>query len=192
MKIIAIGCMVLITIAIGISVDASPSFDVSTSSKTAEKGHTFQILVTIKSTEPLHDIQVAVTEPEGFYAQAIGSPGIAVVDEAGTKLHSIARVAELGRNSRITVTYKVWTPKLLGGSKAGDKKSLYSTRDPKKFPVNIFYQSQADTGAVNGSYSTIVTIRYTTSIGHYLIAGLFGVLLGFMVKIATQYKEEIN
>ena len=41
-------------------------------------------------------------------------------------------------------------------------------------------------------YTEKISIRYTTSIGHYLAAGLFGVLLGFLVKIATQYKQEVT
>ena len=205
MKIISIACMVFINLMISGTVYSSPTFEINTSSKTAEKGHTFQILITIKSDEPLHDIEIAVAEPEGFSAEAIASPGIVPVrktvkkppniaknEKTVEKPPNIAKIAKLGRNSSITATFKVWTPKLWGGPQAGAKKSLYSTRDPKKFPINIFYKNQHNSGEMNGSYSTIVTMRYTTSIGHYLAAGLFGVLLGFVVKIATQYKQEID
>ncbi len=59
----------------------------------------------------------------------------------------------------------------------GDKQSLYSTREPKTFPINIFYKTKSDSGEMEGMYTEKISIRYTTSIGHYIVAGLFGVLL---------------
>jgi hypothetical protein len=170
----------------------SPTFDVSTSSNTAEKGHTFQIFVEIKTIEPLHDIVISLTEPEGFYVQAVMSPGITIVNEEKTEAHGIAQIKDLGQNSSITASFKVWAPDSFGNPKTGKKKSLYSTRAPKTFPINIFYKSESGSVMTDGSYTTKVSIRYTTSIGLYLIAGLLGVLLGFIVKIATQYKQEIS
>jgi len=186
-----IACLAVINLVFCDAVYASPSFEVSTSSNSAEKGHTFQIFVEIESNEPLHDIVISVTQPEGFYVQAIPSPGITVVNEQKTNAHNITRIDSLGQNSSITAPFKVWAPNLSGKPKIGDKQSLYSTREPKAFPVNIFYKSKSTSGEVEGSFTTKVSVRYTTSIGHYLMAGLFGVLLGFIVKIATQYRQEI-
>ena len=36
-----------------------------------------------------------------------------------------------------------------------------------------------------------LTLPYTTSLGHYLAAGLFGIFLGFLVKVLTQERDEI-
>ncbi len=169
----------------------SPTFEAGLSGHSAEKGHTFQIYVVIHSTEPLKNVQVSVMEPEGFYAQALASSGVAVGGSESGAAHNTARIEHLGRNSSITAAFKVWAPGLDGNPSKGKKESLYSTREPKLFPINVLYSSQFAEGYETGAYTTQVTIRYTTSIGHYLVAGLLGIVLGFVAKMATQYKNEI-
>lgn len=171
---------------------AAPTFEISTSSKVAEKGHTFQIFIEMKTNEPIYDIVISITEPEGFHIEAIDSPGITAEDEEATNLHSIVKINRLGQNSAVTAAFKVWPPNLAGNPKIGDKQSLYSTREPKTFPINIFYKTESDAGEIDGMYTEKISIKYTTSIGHYIVAGLFGVILGYIVKVSTQYKQEIT
>lgn len=182
----------IISVVLCKPVHSSPIFEISTSSKIAEKGHTFQILVEMKTNEPLHDIVVSITEPEGFYIEALEVPGITAQNEEQTNAHSVAEITSLGQNSSVTAAFRVWAPDLSGNPKVGDKRSLYSTREPKTFPINISYKIETDSGEREGMYTEKISIRYTTSIGHYIVAGLFGVLLGFVVKIVTQYKQEIT
>jgi hypothetical protein len=183
---------IIIVVVLCKPVFANPVFEISTSSKVAEKGHTFQILIEMKTNEPIYDIVVSITEPEGFYIEAIKSPGITAKNEEETNLHSFAKISSLGQNSSITAAFKVWAPNMSGNPKIGDKQSLYSTREPKTFPINIFYKTKSVSGEMEGMYTEKISIRYTTSIGHYIVAGLFGVILGFIVKILTQYKQEIT
>ncbi|OMH39719.1 hypothetical protein [Motiliproteus sp. MSK22-1] len=172
--------------------NSDPTFEISMSSKVAEKGHTFQILVGLKTDEPIEDIVISVTEPDGFYIEAMESPGIAAENEAMTDFHSVLKIGSLGQKSSVTAVFKVWPPDLLGNPREGEKRSLYSTRAPKVFSVNVFYKAKNGSAITERIYTEKISIRYTTSIGHYILSGLFGVLLGFIVKIATQYKEEIN
>lgn len=183
---------IIIVVVLCKPVFSSPIFEISTSSKVAEKGHTFQIFIEMKTNEPLYDIVISITEPEGFYIEAIKSPIITAENEEETNLHSVAKISSLGQNSSVTAAFKVWAPDLSGNPKIGDKQSLYSTREPKTFPINIFYKTKSDSGELEGMYTEKISIRYTTSLGHYIVAGLFGVMLGFIVKISTQYKQEIT
>ena len=172
--------------------NSNPIFEISASSKVAEKGHTFQILVGLKTDAPIDDIVVSITEPEGFYIEAITSPGISSENKKIADFHSVLRIGNLGQKSSVTAVFKVWPPDLFGNPKVGEKQSLYSTREPKVFTVNIYYKTKSNSNITERVYSEKISIRYTTSIGHYLLSGLFGVLLGFIVKIATQYKQEIT
>jgi len=42
----------------------------------------------MKTNEPIYDIVVSITEPEGFYVEAIKSPGKTANNEEETDLHS--------------------------------------------------------------------------------------------------------
>lgn len=170
---------------------SKPEFEITASTSAAEKGHNFQIHVKMKSTEALHEIVVSITEPDGFAVEAIESPGIVIQKEEETNSRGVAIVDNLGVDSSITVAFSVTPPGLWGQTKSGVKKRLYSTREPKLFPVNVFYKVKKDSGMMEGMYTETLSIRYTTSLGLYIAAGLFGVLLGFIVKIATQYKQDI-
>ncbi|MGD9250643.1 MAG: hypothetical protein PVG19_05440 [Desulfobacterales bacterium] len=138
---------------------AAPTFEISTSSKVAEKGHTFQIFIEMKTNEPINDIVISITEPEGFHIEAINSPGITAEDEEETNLHSIVKINRLGQNSAVTAAFKVWPPNLAGNPKIGNKQSLYSTREPKTFPINIFYKTESDAGEIDGMYTEKISIH---------------------------------
>ncbi len=51
---------IIIVVVLCKAVFASPIFEISTSSKVAEKGHTFQIFVEMKTNEPIYDIVVSI------------------------------------------------------------------------------------------------------------------------------------
>ena len=172
--------------------ESAPLFEIKTSTTSAEKGHTFQILFDIHTDEMLNNLTVSVIEPEGFFIEAIPSPSIDFVKQDNVEKKNTVHIKELGEQSSLTIIFKVWPPGLLGNPKMGSKSSLYSTREPKVFSINVLYETIQDGNKIQGSQTKRISIRYTTSIGHYLIAGLFGVFLGFMVKTATQYKNEIS
>lgn len=171
---------------------AAPVIEVTASSDTLEKGHTVQMFVTIRTDENLHDVVVSVTEPEGFSVEAVQSPGQITGDAADDMRRGTVKLQHLAEGSSVTVTFRVWAPDLAGNPKFGEKQSLYSTRELKEFPVNVVYTMKEGAQERTLSHTEKVSLRYTTSIGHYIIAGLFGVFLGFIVKTATQYKSEID
>jgi hypothetical protein len=45
---------------------------------------------------------------------------------------------------------------------------------------------------VIGNMRESISLRYTTTLGHYLIAGMLGVILGYFVKTVTQNREDIT
>ncbi len=99
---------IIIVVVLCKPVFSSPIFEISTSSKVAEKGHAFQIFIEMKTNEPLYDIVISITEPEGFYIEAIKSPIITAENEEETNLHSVAKISSLGQNSSVTAAFKVW------------------------------------------------------------------------------------
>lgn len=168
----------------------APVVELRSSAASAEKGHDFQIYVEIRTDEKLGDVTITGNEPEGFYIAAIPSPGITI--DKQEKLHNVARVEGLSAGSSITVPFRVRPPDLSGKPHGAEKESLYSTREPKTFAFNVLYNNGTDGVTDRGVVTRELKLRYTTSLGHYLLASLLGVFLGFVVKTATQYNTEIS
>ncbi|MDQ6972327.1 MAG: hypothetical protein Q9M30_06750 [Mariprofundaceae bacterium] len=193
------------------SVMAAPAFEIVTPAKDIEKAHTFKLLVKITTDEKLTDLVVAPIYPEGFCMEAMLVPGVAASEHAkperftnatGSKdaaaerpectgINDIATVALIEKDSFI-IPFTVYPPDTKGNPETGDKRSYYSTREQKKFAFNFSYSLEHDGKPVKGNASQQIELRYTTSIGFYLLSGLFGVFLGYMVKTATKEKEEIS
>lgn len=179
-------------IQFSLSAWALPTVAVKATSPVAEKGHSFQIHVVVTADQALTNVVVAPIEPEGFALEALGGEGLMLVnngDQGGT---NAVRIAEVPAAGSVTVAFKVHPPNTFGQPWRQKKQSYYSTREPKIFGFNVTGQQVSGSELKPVRVTQSVSLRYTTSIGYYLAAGMVGVLLGYLVKIATQYKDEIG
>ena len=199
------------SLLISASALAAPTFEIIPPGQDIEKAHTFQLLVKVTTDERLTDLVVAPIYPEGFCMEAVKLPGIASEESPKperfakadgsnasapekpecTGINDIARVAALEKSS-FTIPFTVYPPDTKGNPETGDKRSYYSTREQKKFAFNFSYAVQRDGKTFHGNASREIDLRYTTSIGYYLLFGLLGVFLGYMVKTATKEKDAIG
>ncbi len=165
---------------------ASPSIKMLPTTQSVEKGGVFQIRVEISTNEPIRNISVVPIAPDGFLARPMDTPGVKT-----DKDETAIRIDHLDAGSAITVSFKAWPPGFLGKPREGDKEAPYSTRgEPKTFIFNVFYSDP--TGKVEKSQTASINIRYTTSIGFYLLFGMLGIIIGHVVKIGTQNRSEIK
>jgi hypothetical protein len=189
---------------------AAPSFEITASTPTAEKGHNFMILVRVSVEEPLDQLTVTGIAPDGFCLEALKVPGVNDVESLvrdpspppqGTApdapirecagVPNIARLGPLGKASFV-VPFHVTPPDLSGKPRTGEKGSLYSTREQKEFVFDMIWTMKSGEERVQGNAAATIKLRYTTTIGHYLALGLLGVVLGYIVKTATQEREEFR
>jgi len=200
-----------LSLLISASALAAPSFEIIPPGKDIEKAHTFQLLVKVTTGERLTDLVVAPIYPEGFCMEPVLLPGVSAAEHTKperfaqaadgkdarvespecTGIKDVARVASLEKSSFI-IPFTVYPPDTNGNPETGDKRSYYSTREQKKFAFNFSYAVQQDGKTFQGNASREIELRYTTSIGYYLLFGLLGVFLGYMVKTATKEKDAIG
>ncbi|TLS68295.1 hypothetical protein FEF65_04695 [Mariprofundus erugo] len=191
------------------SVIAAPSFEIIAPDKEIEKSHTFQLLVKVTTDAKLSAMSIAPIYPQGFCMEVVLIPGVTATEHAKperlsadttathpvaecTGIRDIAHVAVLDKNSMI-IPFTVYPPDSNGMPETGDKRSYYSTRDKKTFAFNYAYRIEHDDGSsTDGHASQEIRLRYTTTIGYYLLAGLFGVFLGYTVKVTTRDRQEIG
>lgn len=179
-------------IQFSLTVWASPTVEVKSTSPVAEKAHSFQIHVVVTADQPLTNVTVAPVEPEGFALEAIGGEGLAPVKNGEQGTTNAVRIANIPATGSVTVAFKVHPPDNFGRPWGQKKSSYYSTREPKVFGFNVTGQEVTATESKLVRATRSVSLQYTTSIGFYLAAGMCGVLLGYLVKMATQYRDEIN
>lgn len=160
---------------------ANPKIEILPTTTSVEKGSEFQLRVKITAVEPLQDIVISPIIPEGFKITPIASPGIETVKPDRSETGDIT-IAALEAGSSLTVSFRVHTP---GYSDSPRKRN-------GEFVFNVFYLTQKDTLQVKGSETCSINIEYTTSIGFYLLAGLLGVILGHIVKVATKDRATIT
>lgn len=171
---------------------AAPKFKLIASTASAEKGHVFEIYVAVETDETLESLTFAPLAPENFYVKPNSIPGLAGVSR---NPDDSVTVASLAKGSSITVPFKVVPPAqfrfpfLRAGGKEEKEQSLDTTRDLKAFIFNISYVRQTESGPVLAHQTESISIRYTTSLLVYLLTGIAGVLLGFVVKTITQDKD---
>lgn len=167
---------------------ASPKFRVSSMVADIEKGHSFEILMVIDTDEPLSEITIAPLAPDGFLLTAKPIPGVTLMPDPVTGPN--VKIEGLSPGDSLTISFPGDAP-----SQWQDlykKKALYSTRDPKVFSFNITYKTKDKVGQEITRHQTeSVSLRYTTSLFIYLLSGLIGVLLGFIVKTITQNTRDI-
>lgn len=200
------GPLIIMAILIpgAISVHASPAFEIIAPDKDIEKAHTFQLLVRMTTDQKLESISIAPIYPEGFCMEAVLTPGVTAKERAKaerpavsaavpecTGVDDIALISSLEKSSMI-IPFTVYPPDSNGMPATGDKRSYYSTRERKIFAFNYTYTVDHGDGRKDtGHASQQIELRYTTTIGYYLFFGLFGVLLGYIVKTVTRDREAI-
>lgn len=165
---------------------AAPSIKVLSTTQSVEKGGVFQIRVEISTNESIKNISVVPIAPDGFLAEPMVTPGVNT-----DKNETAILIDHMDAGSAITVSFKTWPPGFTGKTRKGDKEAPYSTRgEPKNFIFNVFYTDP--TGKIEKSQTASINIRYTTSIGYYLLFGMLGIVIGHVVKIGTQNRSEIT
>lgn len=201
--VVFLGVFLGVAPSLAIPAAAAPSFEVTASTPTVEKGHNFTILVHVSVEEPLDHLTVTGIAPDGFCLEVLKMPGVTDVrslhpldnSKSGDApvrecagLPNIVELGPLGRSSFV-VPFHVTPPDLSGQPRTGEKGSLYSTREQKEFAFDMIWTAKSGEERVQGNAAATIKLRYTTTIGHYLGLGLLGVLLGFVVKTTTQERE---
>lgn len=165
---------------------AAPSIKVLSTTQSVEKGGIFQIRVEISANEAIKNILIVPITPDGFVLDPMDLPGIKT-SQTPPKI----QIDQLEAGSGITVSFKAWPPGLTGKPKRGDKEAFYDTRgELRNFIFNVFYTDLQ--GKVNKSQTASVSVRYTTSVGFYLLFGMLGIIIGHVVKTGTQNKTDIS
>jgi hypothetical protein len=72
------------------------------------------------------------------------------------------------------------------GCGGNDTRSYDTTNDAKIFIFNAAFRQARDSGTIARYWSDTIQVKYTTSQNIFLIAGLFGVFLGFVAKTLSQ------
>ncbi|MCU1265424.1 MAG: hypothetical protein JWM21_1742 [Acidobacteria bacterium] len=168
---------------------AAPKFKISSTATAIEKGHDFEILVTIDTDEQLSEIAIAPVPPRGFSIMAKSIPGVTPLLDY-PEFPTLKIDSPLSPGDSLAIPFVVKVPTQL--SDLWKKDALYSTRDPKVFVFNFTYKLKGSDGhdythRQNGD----VTLIYTTSMFLYLLSGVIGVLLGFIVKTITQNSVDV-
>lgn len=160
---------------------ATTTVEVLPTTQSVEKGSTFQIRVKISTIEQISDIRIVPIVPEGFNINPIASPGVEVIQDDNQKKAEII-IDRLNAGSALTASFKVDTPGYFDSPRKRNG----------EFVINVFYTSQKDKLPIKESQTISLSIRYTTSIGFYLLAGLLGIIIGHIVKIGTQNRKKIT
>jgi hypothetical protein len=163
-----------------------PKFKINSSVAAAEKGHRFEILVVIETDEAIKEVSIAPIGPDGFPITARTTTGLS------TSADGVVTIDSLSAGSSLTVPFTVQTPSQTGDWRPFGSSNLYSTRDAKIFSFNIAYKKTKDGQEILVRETESISIRYTTSLFLYLLAGVIGVFLGYVVKTITQSLREID
>lgn len=118
----------------------------------------------------------------------MASPGVVACED-----ESVICIDRLDAGSALTIAFRLWPPDFWGNPRRGKKEAPYYTwGEAKSFVFNIFYSSQKSGQQARTSQTVSVNLRYTTSIGFYLLLGLVGFVLGHVVKTGTKDRNEIT
>lgn len=180
----------IVQIFVGIAL-AAPSVEVIPSKMNVEKGDVFQIQIKISTTESLNNIIIDPIPPEGFVMKRIPSEGIET-----TLDKSQIQINHLEAGSEQTVAFIVYSPSIFSGINTSQPEGR-TLKEPKSFVFNVFYnESRKDTNnseiAIQRVKTTKIDIKYTTDLIIYLISGLLGILIGYIIKISTKYREDLE
>jgi hypothetical protein len=187
----------LLLVGVRSSAWASPALKLTSTVKSVEKGGAFQILAEISTTESITNVRIAALGPEGFLIEPVPSTGINVSYDRGP----LVEIGSLPAGSVITTAFKIWAPDWYGHPLtrtepsgklvAAPKESYYPTFGDRKFSFNLLYDVQVDGKNVTDYQTATIEVGYTTAIGLYVLMGMIGVLIGYIVKQSTQGRAEI-
>lgn len=176
-----------------------PKFTITPTVTTAEKGKVFEILLRIETDERLDSMLVVPTAPENFCVRA--SP-IAGLGGLQAKSDGSAFIPSLAGGSVMTLQFRVAAPTewmssgtscpMLDGIRPDSirPRTRDNTRDTRQFVFNVRYRLHSD--SLSHIWSDTITVKYTTSQMIFLVAGMLGVLLGYLVKSLTARKKEAD
>lgn len=179
-----------LSVFVALQLSGAPDLRLETTTKAAEKGHIFDILVTVQAESAVDSLIIVPTLPESFSASLRTPP-----DLPGLSFRpgAIAMVARLEPGATLTLRYRIATPsqtRLLDWLRhfpTGDSvRALDTPRDPKVFTFTTSFLLRRAGRSIRSYRSAALEVPYTTSSLLFLIAGLIGVLLGFAVKTLTQ------
>jgi hypothetical protein len=179
-------CVLLIAILVMFSfvarnVHSAPTVELLPTTHSVEKGSKFEIRVKIVTMEPISNVVIVPIVPEGFEVEPLTFHGVEMIQVDG-KDKTVIKIPSLDERSAITIPVKIKTPGYLDSPR---KRS-------GEFAFNVFFTGQKDSARVGGSLTSSISIRYTTSIGFYILAGLLGIILGHIVKIGNQNRKVIT
>ena len=169
---------------------ADPSIQVTTTRDVVQKGGEVDVIVQVSARETIRDILIAPSIPYGFVAEPLRGPGYAV-DSLNVM------IPFLREGSSISVRYRAWPPKtvpppnMTDKDHYGNKVGHVSTAEPKPFVFNVFYSVSGDSILGASSQTVRASIRYTTSLGAYLLSGVLGVLLGYLIKAGRKGQDAV-
>lgn len=168
---------------------ATPIIEVDKTAKSVEKGKSFQIRLKIFANERLTDICIIPIQPEGFIVYPIPQPIVKIKKQTeGVQAErKYVYIDKLESGSHITIAFKVIAPGIIDKPFKG-----ISTREPKSFDFNVSYRYLADGNEITGIQTISTSVRYTTSMYVYLLCGWIGILLGHIVKVTTEGREELK
>jgi hypothetical protein len=164
--------------------------------KSVEKGGAFEVLAEISTAEAIANIRIAALGPQGFLVEPVATTGIATSDDHGP----VAEISGLPAGGAITAVFRVWAPdwygrpmmRLSSGKlSVGPKESYYPTVGGRKFNFNLIYDTQVEGKTVTDYQTATIEVGYTTAIGFYVVMGMVGVFIGYIVKQSTQGRAEI-
>jgi hypothetical protein len=180
----------LLVLLFPITLRALPTVEVKATAAAAEKGQGFQIFVEITADRGLSNLVVVPIVPAGFLVAPQAVTGLKRIANGESDQTNTVLIEQLESSGSVTVPFDIFAPTIWGTppAGAGKKKSFYSTRDPRTFAFNI---AGTDDAGHFISLTRQISLRYTTTIGFYISLGLLGVVLGYFLKIATQYKDEV-
>ena len=168
--VVFLGVFLGVAPSLAIPAAAAPSFEVTASTPTVEKGHNFTILVHVSVEEPLDHLTVTGIAPDGFCLEVLKMPGVTDVrslhpldnsksSDAPVRecagLPNIVELGPLGRSSFV-VPFHVTPPDLSGQPRTGEKGSLYSTREQKEFAFDMIWTAKSGEERVQGNSAVSV------------------------------------
>ena len=179
-----------LTVLFALQLSGAPDLRLEATTKAAEKGHIFDILLTVQAESAVDSLIIVPTLPESFSASLRTPP-----DLPGLSFRpgAVAVIARLEPGATLTLRYRIATPSQsplfdwLRHFPTGDSlRALDTPRDPKVFTFTATFLLLRAGRSVRLYRSTALEVPYTTSSLLFLLGGLVGVLLGFVVKTLTQ------
>jgi hypothetical protein len=164
----------------------------------AEKGKVFEINVRLETEGAIDSVLVVPLPSENFCVRSVAVFGVPdfVANSDGS-----AFLRSLPAKSAVTFQFKVAAPtqlswsgsscSVLDSAAAAGRRSPDNTRDNRIFVFNGRYRMLGADTTIH-VWTESVEIKYTTSQGIFLAAGMIGVFLGYVVKSLTARRTDVT